>query len=237
MERLFQRRSIARISFKVEAPIRTPQRVLSQTPSSIDHIVLEFKVQVICSHFRVEQNNDILLVRMHKYQRIPFVAYQLPVKIFNHRDATLQQFLSTKLRRYRNVMNHVKLITDEIINKWIKIKSETTNLRFGKDFSFVILLKLWNVATRRSRSRPSFMDISGNPMIPTSKTAIEMLRRVSIEEIDTNQMCVICLEKIEEGAILLLQMPCSHVFHEECIKTWLSNSHYCPICRFDLSTQ
>ncbi|TYI13251.1 hypothetical protein ES332_A08G046500v1 [Gossypium tomentosum] len=32
------------------------------------------------------------------------------------------------------------------------------------------------------------------------------------------------------------QMPCSHTFHVDCIVKWLKQSHYCPICRFEMPT-
>ncbi|KAK7849382.1 e3 ubiquitin-protein ligase rduf1 [Quercus suber] len=31
-------------------------------------------------------------------------------------------------------------------------------------------------------------------------------------------------------------MPCSHIFHRQCIVEWLNNSHCCPICLFKMPT-
>lgn len=84
-------------------------------------------------------------------------------------------------------------------------------------------------------------------MVPTKDSAIEsMLRRMEREEImklgeDGCINCVICLEEIsreEEGKSerLVLQMPCLHMFHGECINKWLESSHYCPTCRFPMPT-
>lgn len=242
MERFFYSRSVTRISTKIETPILTPQlQVPHQTPlSSIDYINLEFKVQVICNHFLVEENDDIFLVRQHATQIFPFVTYQLPVKIFNGcYDITLEQFLLMKLRKYSNIIeNCIKTITDELINRWIMIKDEATNNSSAFDgnvFPFVIILKLWNVATLHER--PWFMDIVVDPI--SNSKIMETLRRVKIEEIERDQTCVICLEEMgkeEEinAIILILQMPCLHVFHEECIKRWLNKRQHCPICRFHM---
>ena len=58
------------------------------------------------------------------------------------------------------------------------------------------------------------------------------------EENPINDVCCICLsdiyKKIENKKIL--QLECSHVFHEECIKEWVKKMHErnliytCPLC-------
>lgn len=240
MERLLRGRSIVRMSVEVETPTLKPQQVLIN-PLSIEDIILKFKLQIVCNHVLVEENGDTLLVRQHESRKLPFVDHQLPVQNFDHSDdGALQDFLSLKFTTYgTNRVFDVKTITDEIINKWTMIKDEVANSsRFGKVFPLMVTLKLWNVVTRRER--PSFMNVSEYRMVPTCDHAIEMLTRAKIEEVESDQRCVICLEDIEkegECALLLLKMPCLHVFHEECIIRWLKTSHSCPICRFNMPTE
>ena len=33
-----------------------------------------------------------------------------------------------------------------------------------------------------------------------------------------------------------IKMPCSHVFHEDCLLQWLKEHSTCPICRMSLPT-
>ncbi|KAL8506563.1 hypothetical protein ACS0TY_017452 [Phlomoides rotata] len=73
-------------------------------------------------------------------------------------------------------------------------------------------------------------------MIPALDSSVQsLLKKYEGKEIDygdTNrESCCICLEELSED---LLSMPCEHVFHDNCIKGWLSTSHYCPICRFEM---
>ena len=45
--------------------------------------------------------------------------------------------------------------------------------------------------------------------------------------------CSICLEKMEVGQDII-PLPCktvNHVFHAECITTWLEGHNTCPMCR------
>ena len=91
-------------------------------------------------------------------------------------------------------------------------------------------------------------------MVPATELSIEkMLKKVRVvvvgadEEDDDDEekekylvreeeTCMVCLEEYGAGSCAS-RMPCSHVFHDECIITWLRQSHYCPLCRFEMPTQ
>ncbi|EOY02003.1 Uncharacterized protein TCM_011767 [Theobroma cacao] len=82
-------------------------------------------------------------------------------------------------------------------------------------------------------------------MVPAKESSVKkMLKRVSVEDGDCDgenikkrrviaDECVICLEELKVGSDAS-QMPCSHTFHGDCIEKWLKQSHYCPICRFEM---
>lgn len=57
-------------------------------------------------------------------------------------------------------------------------------------------------------------------------------RKVCASESDS---CTVCMEEFNGGSEVAC-MPCSHVFHDKCIRTWLRQSHYCPVCRFEVPT-
>ncbi|XVF50153.1 hypothetical protein PTKIN_Ptkin04bG0073100 [Pterospermum kingtungense] len=64
--------------------------------------------------------------------------------------------------------------------------------------------------------------------------AIEALEKAKVEDNYTGQ-CVICLEEILDG-FKATQMPCLHVYHQDCIVNWLQKSNFCPLCRFQMPT-
>ena len=47
--------------------------------------------------------------------------------------------------------------------------------------------------------------------------------------------CSICCEAVTVQSVAV-RLPCSHVFHPNCIDTWLRQNHTCPICRSSLPT-
>ncbi|XWS49949.1 hypothetical protein CRYUN_Cryun12cG0046500 [Craigia yunnanensis] len=80
------------------------------------------------------------------------------------------------------------------------------------------------------------LDNTDPKMRPASKTAIEGLEKVKIDEglgkVETLH-CLVCLEElsIEKEA---RRLPCSHIYHAGCIIEWLKNSNMCPLCRHKL---
>jgi len=60
---------------------------------------------------------------------------------------------------------------------------------------------------------------------------------VSQRDIEKNQndSCSICLEQLSVGDFAT-RLPCGHLFHENCIKSWLRSGNQCPVCRYELAT-
>jgi len=46
--------------------------------------------------------------------------------------------------------------------------------------------------------------------------------------------CSLCLEEFKAGEELL-QLPCQHFFHENCVAPWFRRSLTCPLCKHELS--
>jgi len=47
-------------------------------------------------------------------------------------------------------------------------------------------------------------------------------------------VCVICAEEMTEAGAPVVELPCGHGFHENCLRRWLARRHTCPTCRLEL---
>lgn len=83
------------------------------------------------------------------------------------------------------------------------------------------------------------------PTVPATESSIEALKIESLRDISTTEKyCSICLEKLvsdmkdgeDDRPKEMARMPCSHLYHKDCINRWLRTSHLCPLCRHAMPT-
>ncbi|XP_026410204.1 E3 ubiquitin-protein ligase RNF181-like [Papaver somniferum] len=72
--------------------------------------------------------------------------------------------------------------------------------------------------------------------IRASSSFIQGLKRESCLPSTANIACAICLElsRVKEE---ISRMPCGHIFHADCLISWLEQSNSCPMCRFKVEHQ
>ncbi len=51
---------------------------------------------------------------------------------------------------------------------------------------------------------------------------------------NNNNRCIICLSEFEIGD-QVSALPCAHVFHTNCIASWLKKHCQCPVCKFEIT--
>lgn len=76
-------------------------------------------------------------------------------------------------------------------------------------------------------------DLRGSP--PAAKSFIDNLPLVAINDEDDAVTCVVCKDEVSSEE-RVMQLPCMHCYHGECIVPWLSIRNTCPVCRFELPT-
>ncbi|WOK93785.1 hypothetical protein Cni_G02486 [Canna indica] len=72
---------------------------------------------------------------------------------------------------------------------------------------------------------------------PASKAAIESMPTIEIidDHIGKDFHCAVCMEPFELG-VEAREMPCKHIYHQDCILPWLSLRNSCPVCRHEMPT-
>ncbi|MQL90229.1 hypothetical protein Taro_022813 [Colocasia esculenta] len=72
---------------------------------------------------------------------------------------------------------------------------------------------------------------------PASKAAVESMPTVEISEghVNMDVHCAVCKEPFQLG-MEVREMPCKHIYHQDCILPWLSLRNSCPVCRHELPT-
>ncbi|KAG0481743.1 hypothetical protein HPP92_012601 [Vanilla planifolia] len=72
---------------------------------------------------------------------------------------------------------------------------------------------------------------------PASKVAIDSMPTVVVTaaQLGMDCHCAVCMEPIELGKEAR-EMPCKHIYHQDCILPWLSLRNSCPVCRHKLPT-
>ena len=81
-------------------------------------------------------------------------------------------------------------------------------------------------------------DLDLMPKIGLSKEILdnmEISKIKNVEKLDNDKKkCTICLEDYVNGDDSIA-LPCIHIFHANCIKTWLKNQNTCPICKYEIN--
>ena len=75
---------------------------------------------------------------------------------------------------------------------------------------------------------------------PTDAAIVSELPETKIDDINKldndKKNCVICMEDFKAGDIST-NLPCLHMFHTNCIQSWLKKQNTCPICKFKLTPE
>ncbi|KAL0714769.1 hypothetical protein Bca4012_021748 [Brassica carinata] len=82
-----------------------------------------------------------------------------------------------------------------------------------------------------SSSDSSLLRSSVIDSIPTIQISSSML--CSDPDPDSALLCAVCKEDFAVGESAR-RLPCTHIYHSDCIVPWLSDHNSCPLCRFEL---
>jgi autocrine motility factor receptor len=146
----------------------------------------------------------------------------------------------TTSNEYRSYMIYYMEFLYHIITLIIDITHHLQMLFYHQTFMsmsslifFMQLKPLFNELTQRLKRHKSYR----NAMIRMEKK-YPLLTKYDLEQkylkqnhvSSLEEICSICWEKFEKARCL----PCGHLFHQNCLRSWLEQDTTCPICRLSL---
>ncbi|PPE00715.1 hypothetical protein GOBAR_AA39853 [Gossypium barbadense] len=148
--------------------------------------------------------------------------------ITNH--ASLRETLRFKL----DITENQYLFDQVLFPKFRRLRIKTASLAYHNFVHGIFVRGMCSIGTNPLVESALEFQSSNYGMVPTKESLVkEMVKMVKVEAGDED--CMICLEELEVG-FYASRMPCSRTFHGDCIEKWLKQSHYCPICRFQMPT-
>ncbi|CAN4086954.1 unnamed protein product [Withania somnifera] len=192
----------------------------SVEPTSYDLFFINLEVEFLREQEQGEDNDELDFSRLESTTK---------TEIFHERcDRLARNNLSwqnvTRMLHIMGVPTHRQpMILHQICSVADKLANEPYN-RNKKILPMKVYISV-----------PVFIEESSEPICPANGLVEEDLEKVKIEETELGSdcECVICLEKMEVGSEAT-KMPCSHVYHGNCLMSWLGVQRACPICRFVL---
>ncbi|GMJ02181.1 hypothetical protein HRI_003888700 [Hibiscus trionum] len=215
---------------------------LSQIITEIHHVPLPL-VQI---HLTISVANNF---RLFDRPEPSFTASDQETLVFDlnllrHRNQLHRLLVPT----FTNLgVNTATVHYDRMVNKIIQRGLEIAEWMVNSGFNFRVLylasaIEAWAAVDENTleflMERRALMvsaeefETDNYGMVPATESSVkEMLTTVKVE--DGEGDCTVCLEGLEVGSNAA-RMPCSHMFHNQCIEEWLKQSHYCPVCRFEM---
>tara|TARA_E500000178_G_scaffold327916_1_gene357423 strand:+ start:1857 stop:2279 length:423 start_codon:yes stop_codon:yes gene_type:complete len=80
------------------------------------------------------------------------------------------------------------------------------------------LMNLTNQQTATTNERLTLAEINANTTLITM-------------DVDSEETCSICRTTYEENNICRKINGCGHIFHSNCLDSWLADNRTCPLCR------
>ncbi|CAF1141068.1 unnamed protein product [Rotaria sp. Silwood1] len=134
---------------------------------------------------------------------------------------------------YIEFLYHIITLIIDIMHNLQMLFYHQTFMSMSSLIFFMQLKPLFNELTQRLKRHKSYR----NAMIRMEKK-YPLLTKYDLEQKSIKQnhissldeICSICWEKFEKARCL----PCGHLFHQNCLRSWLEQDTTCPICRLSL---
>ncbi|KAL9186202.1 hypothetical protein ACHAXT_005440, partial [Thalassiosira profunda] len=109
---------------------------------------------------------------------------------------------------------------------WIEQAERLGILSPRQDVEWVLRTKTFNAEKERAKREQRHL---AKLQARERTEQVQQESSISDEEDDTFE-CTICLANIEDGDQVGV-LPCTHIFHSECLRLWIARKNACPLCQ------
>jgi hypothetical protein len=156
-----------------------------------------------------------------KILKIYLITQYIPLNHISYILFKFYEYYNIDNITYDNIIDILDNNRNNIIQPQIEIINNIYTLNYAHNQIVNVINSLLEI------TEPiDFNDV----VIATDSNTLEELNKYTLDtNLDTQ--CVICMEKLNETQVVC-ELPCKHLFHDECIKEHLTYYSYkCPICR------
>jgi hypothetical protein len=152
--------------------------------------------------------------------------------IFNEEEEEAEAELDiTSQQRVIASQNIFNIVNDHIISSIID------NIPNSSQFIFVIPSQ-FNISQNIEDTYESLNELIetvGSVSRGLSKDDLGKLPISKYQKKDNKESCTICLSEFENNEDVIILPSCLHIYHHQCISTWLATNKICPICRNEIN--
>lgn len=134
---------------------------------------------------------------------------------------------------YIEFLYHITTLVIDILHHLQMLFYHQTFMSMSSLIFFMQLKPLLNELTQRLKRHKSYRNAmirmeKKYPLLTKYDLEQKYLKQNHISSLE--EICSICWEKFEKARCL----PCGHLFHQNCLRSWLEQDTTCPICRLSL---
>ena len=175
-------------------------------------------------------------------------------------STTIDDLLSN-LMAYREELEHLYTMESTLSDRWDEIEVHITllnqqcNTVQSDEDEYVLLSQVRQKLIRKAKLNTALAEVIDRidyvydgmlnielqlreisaQLLRLSDEDIEQIPRMQItkQQADDIASCSVCLMEYKEGEAVC-KLPCSHLYHVDCITQWLQANRNCPYCRADV---
>jgi hypothetical protein len=138
---------------------------------------------------------------------------------------------------FLNILAETVIIGEEVINAVINIKNHLVIDNDDNDIDTIQhILHSFVIQLQQQEQQLNYeLELELEPVSATSVEELDTIEDIAEKLIPKEDICVICLnDLLDKEKSKVVMLPCGHIYHDRCVRMWLTYRNSCPIGRCKL---